>query len=138
FECPLIEGPETRTAWMVTATDEDAEKLGFMVLDYNEERQLGGNIEPDVRIAFDLAQRLVGMELTMRGSQLALRRKVSASVRETIFDVFLSYHSEDRGLVRRLADELGLLGIRVWLDEREVVPGHAWHEALEEIIRTVK
>jgi nucleotide-binding universal stress UspA family protein len=52
------------------------------------------------------------------------------------FDVFLSYNSKDKPAVRELAEALRALGLRVWLDEWELVPGRPWQEALEEVIET--
>ena len=37
-----------------------------------------------------------------------------------------------------LADELENRGLKVWLDERELVPGRPWQEALEEIVQPTK
>jgi len=54
------------------------------------------------------------------------------------FDTFLSHNSQDKPLVRELADALVERGLRPWLDERELVPGRPWQEALEEIIQTTR
>jgi hypothetical protein len=54
------------------------------------------------------------------------------------FDTFLSHNSQDKPAVRQLADALVKRGLRPWLDERELVPGRPWQEALEEIIQTTK
>ncbi len=54
------------------------------------------------------------------------------------FDVFLSHNSQDKPVVRQLADALATRGRRPWLDERELVPGRPWQDALEEIIQTTK
>jgi hypothetical protein len=40
--------------------------------------------------------------------------------------------------VRELARALRDRGVRVWLDEDELIPGRPWQEALEEIIRTTR
>ena len=56
----------------------------------------------------------------------------------TTFDTFLSHNSKDKPIVRQLADALVARGLRPWLDERELVPGRPWQEALEEIIQTTK
>lgn len=56
----------------------------------------------------------------------------------TTFDSFLSHNSKDKPIVRQLADALVARGMRPWLDERELVPGRPWQEALEEIIQTTK
>ncbi len=53
---------------------------------------------------------------------------------EATFDVFLSHNSKNKPTVRELADALEARGLRVWLDERESVPGRRWQDALEEII----
>ncbi len=62
----------------------------------------------------------------------------SASPSGADFDVFLSHNSQDKPLVRELADTLIVYGLRPWLDERELVPGRPWQEALEEISATAK
>ena len=54
------------------------------------------------------------------------------------FDVFLSHNSRNKPQVRELADALEERGLKVWLDERELVPGRPWQDALEEVIRTAK
>lgn len=52
------------------------------------------------------------------------------------FDVFLSHNSQDKPIVRKLAQALKSFGLRVWLDEEQLVPGQPWQEALETIIKT--
>jgi len=54
------------------------------------------------------------------------------------FHVFLSHNSQDKPIVRKLAQELKLYDLRVWLDEEQLVPGHPWQEALETIIQTTQ
>jgi len=54
------------------------------------------------------------------------------------FDVFLSHNSKDKPAVRELAEALRARGLKVWLDEWELVPGRPWQEALEEIIETTR
>ena len=54
------------------------------------------------------------------------------------FDVFLSHNSKDKPAVRVLAEALRARGLKVWLDEWELVPGQPWQEALEEIIETTR
>ncbi|HYU32578.1 MAG TPA: toll/interleukin-1 receptor domain-containing protein [Thermoanaerobaculia bacterium] len=54
------------------------------------------------------------------------------------FDVFLSHNSKDKPAVRELAEALRARGLKVWLDEWELVPGQPWQEALEEIIETTR
>ncbi|HET9209350.1 MAG TPA: tetratricopeptide repeat protein [Thermoanaerobaculia bacterium] len=50
------------------------------------------------------------------------------------FDVFLSHNSKDKPEVRQIAEALEDRGIRVWLDERELIPGRPWVPELERII----
>lgn len=57
---------------------------------------------------------------------------------EAAFDTFLSHNSKDKSVVRELADALLQLGLRPWLDERELVPGRPWQDALEDVIQTTK
>ena len=54
------------------------------------------------------------------------------------YDVFLCHNSEDKPEIRRIADELINLGIKPWLDEREITPGLLWQLALEEQISKIK
>lgn len=53
------------------------------------------------------------------------------------FDVFISYNSEDRDQVLEVATDLRDRGLRVWIDQWELVPGRPWQEALEGVIATV-
>ncbi len=54
------------------------------------------------------------------------------------FDVFLCHNSEDKPAIRRIADDLIGLGIKPWLDEREITPGLLWQSALEDQIANIK
>ena len=51
------------------------------------------------------------------------------------FDVFLSHNSQDKPVVRVLAAALIGRGLKVWLDEQQLVPGQPWQEGLEEAIQ---
>ncbi len=53
-----------------------------------------------------------------------------------VFDVFLSHNSSDKPAVREIATKLRERGLRVWLDEWELVPGRPWQEVLEQVIET--
>lgn len=53
------------------------------------------------------------------------------------FDVFLCHSSSDKPAVRQLADELERRGLRVWLDERELLPGKAWRAEIEAAMENV-
>lgn len=63
---------------------------------------------------------------------------ISRDYMNDLFDVFLSHNSKDKPMVRRLAQALQRRGIRVWLDEEQLVPGRPWQEALESIIQTTR
>lgn len=54
------------------------------------------------------------------------------------FDVFLSHNSKDKLAVQQLAQALQGRGLKVWLDEEQLVPGRPWQEAVEEIIQTTR
>lgn len=58
-------------------------------------------------------------------------------VDSSLFDVFLCHNSKDKPSVRQLAGAMIQRGIKVWLDEWELIPGQDWQEALEEMIGTV-
>lgn len=51
------------------------------------------------------------------------------------FDVFLIHNSKDKPAVRQLARALWERGLKVWLDEEQLVPGQRWQQALEEMIQ---
>jgi tetratricopeptide (TPR) repeat protein len=54
------------------------------------------------------------------------------------FDVFLSHNSKDKPVVRQIAEALKERGLRVWLDEWELIPGRRWLPELEKAIETAK
>jgi hypothetical protein len=68
-----------------------------------------------------------GQKVPPRGSSGELETKLD-------FDVFLSYSSEDRSAVRRIAEQLKARGILPWLNELELPPGTSWQSVLEEQI----
>ncbi len=51
------------------------------------------------------------------------------------FDVFLIYNRRDRSTIQTIAAAIEGRGLRVWLDEWELVPGRPWQKALEDAIR---
>jgi CHASE2 domain-containing sensor protein len=54
------------------------------------------------------------------------------------FDVFLSHNSNDKPAVIDLGEALQGRGVRVWLDQWELVPGRPWQEAIEDVIETAR
>jgi tetratricopeptide (TPR) repeat protein len=57
---------------------------------------------------------------------------------DDLFDVFLSHNGRDKPVVRQIAEALRLRGLRVWMDESELVPGRRWIPALEKALKTAK
>ncbi len=49
-----------------------------------------------------------------------------------LFDVFLSYSSKDKAVVRKVAERLKKDGLRVWFDEWEIKPGASISQKIEE------
>jgi len=54
------------------------------------------------------------------------------------FDVFLSHNSLDKPIVRELAQALSGRGLRVWVDDEQLVPGRSWQDKLEDIIQSTR
>jgi hypothetical protein len=55
-----------------------------------------------------------------------------------IFDVFLCHNSEDKQAVHEIAQNLVNVGIKPWLDERQIEPGTPWQTALGQQIKSIK
>jgi hypothetical protein len=62
----------------------------------------------------------------------------SPNVSCNTFDVFLSHNSKDKSQIRKLAELLSARGLRVWLDESELIPGRPWQEELEHVIESAR
>jgi hypothetical protein len=65
------------------------------------------------------------------GNRVYTLRSVNMSQRPDQFDVFLSYHSGDRLWVTRLETALKGKGIRVWIDQEQILPGDRFVDALQ-------
>jgi len=52
----------------------------------------------------------------------------------TIVNAFLSYASEDKSTAKRIADDLNRLGIEVWLDEWNILPGDSIVEKINKAL----
>ena len=48
-----------------------------------------------------------------------------------MYDVFLSHNSEDKPVVRIIAEALKKRGVKVWFDEWELELGKQWREKLD-------
>lgn len=84
-------------------------------------------------------QRDLAMSLFSHDDMGKVSRKETVLVtEEDAFDVFLSHNSKDKPVVKALGEMLKRSGVKVWLDEWELVPGRPWQEALEEIIVTCR
>jgi nucleotide-binding universal stress UspA family protein len=64
--------------------------------------------------------------------------KKNSKLKESRFDIFLSYNSQDKSTVREIYKDLRQRGLRPWLDEEELVPGRPWQEGLEAVIGTIR
>lgn len=53
------------------------------------------------------------------------------------YDIFLCHNSADKPVVRRLRSALIKRRRRPWFDEKDLVPGRLWQEALESTIRSI-
>jgi hypothetical protein len=47
---------------------------------------------------------------------------------------FFSYSRDDSDFVHRLAQDLKMAGLKVWLDQLDIVPGQRWDRAIEEAL----
>lgn len=50
------------------------------------------------------------------------------------FDVFLCHNSNDKNIIRLIAQKLENHGIRVWFDEKKFIPGDIWKSKLYEML----
>jgi len=51
------------------------------------------------------------------------------------FDVFLSHNSKEKDFVRKIKEDLGLLGVKAWLDVDDLPLGPQWQPELEKGLR---
>ncbi|MGZ8218024.1 toll/interleukin-1 receptor domain-containing protein [Methylomagnum sp.] len=56
---------------------------------------------------------------------------MSSATDFTYYDIFLSPNSQDKPRVRRLAERLGEVGLRVWFDEWVIQPRDDIYLAIE-------
>ena len=54
------------------------------------------------------------------------------------FDVFLAHNSQDKAIVRNIANELRQRGIEPWLDDEQIPPGQPILDFIEKAIQNVK
>ncbi|WP_293366642.1 GUN4 domain-containing protein [Microcoleus sp. CAWBG50] len=58
-------------------------------------------------------------------------------VRQREFDVFLAHNSQDKPLVRGIANELKQRDIKPWLDEEQIPPGRSFQEVIQQAVPNV-
>jgi hypothetical protein len=68
----------------------------------------------------------VGDDVLQRLSELR------TSEPDRYYSAFISYSHEDRAFARRLHDRLQSVGVRCWLDERQMLPGDDVHNRIAE------
>lgn len=59
-------------------------------------------------------------------------------VNQPEFDVFLAHNSQDKPLVRAIANKLKRRGIKVWIDEEQILPGRPFQDVIQQAIQNVK
>jgi SAM-dependent methyltransferase len=52
-------------------------------------------------------------------------------------DTFVAYNNLDKAFALRIADSLRSAGIRVWIDETEILPGDIFQDKIEQALRSV-
>lgn len=50
--------------------------------------------------------------------------------------VFLCHSRQDRSEVEKIADQLQSIGFYVWIDKKDILPGDAWEDVIEDAIET--
>ena len=64
--------------------------------------------------------------------------EVDFIVRTIMPHVFISYVRENSDAIDRLANELKIRGVTVWLDRNDIEPGARWRDAIKNAIRSGK
>ena len=113
----------------VQEIEDQINSIDFVVV--LETPELKKKVDSDVSIEIDLA-----LALDRQRKRLGISFLIP--LLSESFDVFLSHNSQDKPIVRKLAQALKLYDLRVWLDEEQLVPGHPWQEGLETIIQTTQ
>ena len=67
-----------------------------------------------------------------------LMRSGTREMWENMFDVYLSYNSQDKPVVREIAQKLKKRGVKVWFDEEQIKPGGSLTETLVRAITSAK
>ncbi|WP_171977809.1 toll/interleukin-1 receptor domain-containing protein [Brasilonema sennae] len=59
-------------------------------------------------------------------------------VNQPEFDVFLAHNSQDKPQVKAIASELKRRGLKVWIDEEQILPGRPFQDVIQQAISNVK
>jgi len=54
------------------------------------------------------------------------------------FDVFLAHNSQDKPQVRAIANKLKRRGLKVWLDEEQILPGRPFQDVIQKALQNVR
>jgi len=54
------------------------------------------------------------------------------------FDVFLAHNSQDKPQVRAISDQLKRRGLKVWLDEEQILPGTVFQDVIQQALQNVR
>jgi len=54
------------------------------------------------------------------------------------FDVFLAHNSQDKPQVRAISDQLKRRGLKVWLDEEQILPGTVFQDVIQQALQKVR
>jgi hypothetical protein len=54
------------------------------------------------------------------------------------FDVFLAHNSQDKPQVRAIANKLKRRGLKVWLDEEQILPGTVFQDVIQQALQNVR
>ena len=87
--------------------------------------------------AKELRENIGGLEGLGQRECEALKKLDEQLTEPTIkprFDVFISYCSQDRYIVREMVSTLYHRGLNVWFDQEQLRPGIPWQAALEDIL----
>jgi nucleotide-binding universal stress UspA family protein len=135
----IIPAFKASSAPIYSRFERDYELLGLKPQMNRFEGNWVGN---NAKVVIDLVKKLVAENpyKISRAAEITTNQNFAkkAATTKRQFDVFLSHSSKDKPTVRKLAEELETRGLKVWLDEWELVPGRPWEQALEEIIQEAK
>ena len=54
------------------------------------------------------------------------------------FDVFLAHNSQDKPEVKAIASQLKRRGLKVWIDDEQILPGRPFQDVIQQALQNVK